>query len=102
MHGGGVHFGMCICSPEVSGSEINQSSRCINGTCLGVGVNGTCARTQDCEPGQYCSMGMCRGYKRVSERCSHRYECGRAGTCLFNNTRSYFGICVPFFKVPNG
>lgn len=27
---------------------------CQNNTCKGVGINGTCARTFDCEPGQYC------------------------------------------------
>ena len=34
--------------------------------------------------------------------CSHKYECGRVASCLFNNSKSFFGICVPYFSVPVG
>ena len=77
-------------------------NRCYNGTCLGAGVNGSCSRTLDCEPTQYCETGKCRDFKKLGEACQHKFECGRAGSCLFNNTKSYFGLCVLYFSVPSG
>jgi len=75
---------------------------CLNNTCMGVGINGTCARTFDCEPGQYCQSGRCRNYKKLGEACTHKYECGRVGMCLFNNTKSYMGMCVAYFSIKPG
>lgn len=77
-------------------------SRCLNGTCVGVGINGSCARTVDCEPSQYCESGRCRNHKQLGDACQHKFECGRAGSCLFNNTKSYFGLCIPYFSIPPG
>ncbi len=76
--------------------------RCKEGRCEGVGVDGLCGRTEDCEPGQYCERGRCRGEKGRGEECGGRYECGRRGGCLYNGTKRYRGVCVEYFSVKVG
>ena len=39
--------------------------KCQNGTCLGFGINGSCARTVDCETSQYCDAGKCWDFKKI-------------------------------------
>lgn len=68
-----------------------------------MGYNGYCARTQDCEPGQYCGEGgRCRDVKGEYAGCTHKYECGRTASCLFNRTNNFTGLCVSYFSVPTG
>lgn len=38
----------------------------------------------------------------MGDPCNHKYECGREGSCLFNNTKSLTGICVRYFSIPIG
>eukprot|EP00347_Sterkiella_histriomuscorum_P014652 403360065 len=78
------------------------TQKCVNSTCESVGFNGSCSRTFDCDAGQYCEVGKCRNYKKLYQECFHKYECGRVANCLFNNTKSYAGICVPYFSIKVG
>ena len=73
----GIHASKMTIQPDVlMGNKCNKYDiktiyRCKEGRCIGVGINGSCARTLDCEPGQYCERGKCRDYKKLGEDCQH-------------------------------
>ena len=79
-------FDCCVSESDYMDKSCSIGYRCVNHKCI------ECESDNDCDPGEYCSLGECKNKKEVGKSCSEDYECisescvdGKCIACESNN-----------------
>ncbi|CAG9327172.1 unnamed protein product [Blepharisma stoltei] len=78
-----------------------DSGVCDNGICNSLNYLGNCTIHDECNPGLYCSAGMCIFQLQVGQQgCTSDYMCINSAGCLLNTNG--VGVCKPYYSIAAG